>query len=154
MDPDFVPSKYMNRSTTDYIDFRLAEVILNHAEAVAESGNGDAGLAAQGINALRHRAAHQSDIPLTLENVLRERRVELVFENKRYWDLTRRREYHTRFFNTIRHSLIPVYDLRVMKYIFIRAYVPWAVPNTFLEKYYYRSIPGIGANSLIQNPQY
>ena len=154
LDPAFIPSKYMNRSTTDYIDFRLAEVILNHAEAVTESGSGDAALAAQGLNSLRHRAAHQSDIPLTLENVLRERRVELVFENKRYWDLTRRREYHTLFFNTTRHALIPVYDLRVMKYIFIRAYVPWAVPNTFLEKYYYRSIPGVGANGLVQNPQY
>ena len=154
LDTKFIPSRFMNRSTTDYIDFRLAEVMLNHAEAVVESGNGDATLAAQGINALRHRAAHPTDIPLTLENVLRERRVELVFENKRYWDLTRRREYHTLFSNTIRHALIPVYDLRVMKYIFIRAYVPWAVPNTFLEKFYYRSIPGIGTNGLIQNPQY
>lgn len=154
LDPAFIPSRFMNRSTTDYIDFRLAEVILNHAEAVAESGSGDAVLAAQGLNALRRRAAHTTDIPLTLENVLRERRVELVFENKRYWDLTRRREYHTMFFNTIRHALIPVYDLRTMKYIFIRAYVPRAIPNTFPEKYYYKRIPGVATNGLVQNPQH
>ncbi|MEN8155521.1 MAG: RagB/SusD family nutrient uptake outer membrane protein [Bacteroidota bacterium] len=154
LDSEFVPSQLMNQSTTDYIDFRLAEVILNHAEAVIESGSGDATLASKGINSLRHRAAHQSDIPFTFENVMRERRVELVFENKRYWDLTRRREYHTLFYNTIRHSLVPVLDLRTMKYIFIRKYVFNAVPNTFLEKYYYKIIPGIATNGLTQNPQY
>ena len=154
LDTEFVPTQMMNQSTTDWIDFRYGEILLNHAEAVVESGTGNAALAAQGLNDLRRRAAHVSDIPLTLENVLRERRVELVYENKRYWDLTRRREYHVAFFSTIRHSLVPVLDLRTMKYIFIRKQVYNAIPNTFFEKLYYRSIPGIGTNGLVQNPQY
>ncbi len=154
LDSKFVPTEYMNQSTTGWIDFRLAEIFLNYAEAVVESGQGDATLAEQGLNAIRKRAAHKTNIPLTLENVLRERRVEMAFENVRYWDLERRREYHTLFHNTIRHALIPVFDLRTKKYIFIRSLVPWAIPNSFFERYYYKIIPGIGSNGLIQNPQY
>jgi len=58
---------------------------------------GDPVLAAEGLNIIRKRAAHTTNIPLTIENVLRERRIELVYENKRYWDLIRRREYHELF---------------------------------------------------------
>jgi hypothetical protein len=88
--------------------------------------------------------------------VIRERRVELAFENKRFWDLVRRREYHTVFNNTMRHALLPILDLRVTpaKYIFVRINVPRSNPSTFDYRQYYRSIPGIGANGLVQNPQY
>ncbi len=154
LDSKFVPTQYMNQSTTGWIDFRYGEILLNYAEAVVESGAGDAGIAEKAINDIRKRAAHTTNIPLTLENVLRERRVEMVFENKRYWDLTRRREYHTLFHNTIRHALIPVFDLRTMKYLFVRTTVPWAIPNTFYERYYYKEIPDVSTSGLIQNPQY
>ena len=154
LDSQYVPILGWNYSTTDWIDFRLAEVLCDYAEAVLESGAGDPVLAAKGINDLRHRAAHVDDILLTIENVLRERRVEMVFENKRYWDLIRRREWHTMFFATYRHSLMPVIDLRTMKYIFVRAIVPRTNPMTFNDAWYYKSIPGIGTNGLVQNPQY
>ncbi len=154
LNSEFVPSQLMNQSTTDWIDFRLAEVLLNYAEAVVESGKGDPSLAEKAINDIRHRAAHKTNIPLTLENVLRERRVELVFEHQRYWDLMRRREYHTEFSSRIRKALVPIFDTRTLKYIFVRQNVPWAVPNTFYVKYYYKVIPGISTNELVQNPQY
>lgn len=151
---DYVPKLGWNFSTTDWIDFRLGEVLLNYAEAVVESGSGDEALAAKCINDLRHRAAHTTDIPLTLENVERERRVELAFENKRYWDLIRKREYHTRFFQTYRHSLVPIHDLRTMKYIFVRKEILNTNPHTFIDAWYYKMIPEVGSNGLIQNPQY
>lgn len=154
LDSGYVPRLGWNFSTTDWIDFRYAEVFLNYAEAVVESGNGDQDLAAKAVNDLRKRAAHTVDIPLTLENVLRERRVELVYENKRYWDLIRRREYHEKFDNTKRTALVPVFDLRTMKYIFARQYVSRTDGKTFLTQWYYKSIPGIASNGLIQNPQY
>ncbi|MEN8155534.1 MAG: RagB/SusD family nutrient uptake outer membrane protein [Bacteroidota bacterium] len=154
LDSQYVPKLGWNYSLTDWIDFRYAEVLLNYAEAVVESGAGDAALAEEVINDIRHRAAHTTDIPLSLENVLRERRVELAFENKRYWDLIRRREYHTAFFQTNRHSLVPILDLRTMKYIFVRKVILNTNPHTFLEAWYYKAIPGIGSNGLIQNPQY
>lgn len=151
-----------NSSTTSYIDMRLAEIYLNYAEAVVEnsSGYGDQTLAKQYINALRHRAGHIDNISLTLENVLKERRVELAFEGKRFWDMMRRREFHTEFSgNRIRKVLIPMLDLRepTPKYVFVRAnYFTDESKGgyTFQSTSYYRGIPGINTNGLVQNPGY
>jgi hypothetical protein len=145
-----------NQGITDFMDFRYAEILLNYAEAVVESGLGDATVASQAINDIRKRAGHTVDIPLNIENVMRERRVELAFENKRYWDLVRRRDYHILFNQTRIHSILPLLDLRVSppQYIFVRANTPNVNPRTFDYKWYYRPIPGIGANGLVQNPQY
>lgn len=145
-----------NQSTTDFMDFRYAEILLNYAEAVLESGLGDATRAEQAMNETRRRAAHTEAIPLTLENLMRERRVELAFENKRYWDLIRRREYHLEFDQRRMKALFPMLDLRTdpPQYIFVRAFAPNLNPRTFDYKWYYRPIPGIGANGLTQNPQY
>jgi hypothetical protein len=145
-------------STTPYIDFRLPEIYLNYAEAVIESGKGDAGAAKTYLNEIRHRAAHKDDIPLTIENVLKERRVELAFEGQRYWDLVRRRDYHTQFVATRRKALLPILDLRqgTPKYIFERAdnMTDINYSATFYEKYYYRPIPDVTNNKLVQNPEY
>ena len=143
----------------DYIDFRFAEILLNYAEAVVESNymKDDAQNQAYiALNRIRHRAAHTVNIPLTIQNVQRERLVELAFENKRFWDLIRRREFHTLFHSKKRHALQPILDLRVTpaKYIFVRSEIQNSWPATFYEQQYYRPIPGIGSNDLIQNPQY
>ncbi len=148
-----------SKGTTDYIDFRYAEVLLNYAEAVVESGindNNAVSKATDALNATRRRAGHTNNIQLTIGNVQRERRVEFAFENKRFWDLMRRREYHTLFKNTIVHALLPLVDLRVSpaQYIFVRTEVPRGWRYTFDLRQYYRYIPDIGSNGLIQNPQY
>ena len=70
------------QSTTDFMDFRYAEILLNFAEAVVEKGETDGNLldmAKKGLNDLRKRAAHTTEVDLTLDNVLRERRIELAF---------------------------------------------------------------------------
>jgi hypothetical protein len=144
-------------STTSWIDMRLAEIYLNYAEAVVESGKGDAVAAASYINALRKRAGHRDNIPLTLDNVLKERRVELAFEGLRYWDMARRREYHTFFTAGKRHALIPMIDLREPspKFIFARVnlyYDEQAGGRTFNPNSYYFSIPGRNTNNLVPNP--
>lgn len=146
-------------STQDWMEFRYAEILLNYAESVVESGyseNGAQQTANTALNATRHRAGHKADIPLTIENVQRERRVELAFENKRWWDLIRRREFHEVFNNNIQTALCPVLDLRVSppKYIFVRKYIIREVPLTFPTYMYYSPIPGIGSNDLVQNPNY
>jgi len=138
----------------DWIEFRYGEVLLNYMESVVESGQGDVSKAEEYLNDLRHRAGHTTNISLTLENVLRERRIELAFENKRIWDLTRRREYHKVFDNTYRHSLVPVLDLRTMKYLFVRSRVSRTHAWSYPTQWYYKIIPGISSNNLIQNPQY
>jgi len=145
-----------NQTVSDWADFRYAEILLIYAEAIVESGSGKIEEGAKALNDIRRRAGHTKDIPLTIDNVIRERRVELAFENKRFWDLVRRREYHTLFNNSVRHALIPVLDLRVSpaKYIFIRQTIQRLNPATFDYKQYYRYIPGVGSNGLVQNPQY
>jgi hypothetical protein len=146
-----------NNSTSDWAEFRFAEVLLNMAEAVVESGQGDVAAATKALNDVRKRAGHTTNITLTSENVQRERRVELAFENKRFWDLIRRREFHTEFNNRFLHSLLPLQDLRALpdiKYIFVRVNVPNTNTKTFQPRSYYRFIPGIGSNGLVQNPQY
>jgi len=152
-------SSNWNSITTPFIDIRLAEVYLNYAEAVVESGKGDAALAAKCLNDLRHRAAHTDNIPLTLTNVLKERRVELAFESKRYWDMIRRRENHQYFNSGMRSALVPMVDLReaTPKYIFVRAnFHGDELQNgrTFAPQSYYRAIQGTSTNGLIQNPEY
>ncbi|WP_158861126.1 RagB/SusD family nutrient uptake outer membrane protein [Lunatibacter salilacus] len=143
-----------NQSTSDWIEFRYAEILLNYAEAVTESGLGDETEAAQAINDIRRRAGHTVAIPLTISNVMRERTVELAFENKRWWDLIRRRERHEVFEAQISHALLPILDLRInpVQYIFVRANVHNMNPRTFLIRDYYLSIPGVGASGVIQNP--
>ena len=145
-----------NQGTLDYMDFRYAEILLNYAEAVVESGLGDPGLAQTVINDIRRRAGHTSEIPLTLDNVMRERRVEMAFEHKRWWDLVRRREFHEKFNNFYWNALLPVLDLREdpPKYIMVRDRAPNYTPQTWNVMWYYRGIPGIGASGLVQNPMY
>ncbi|MCU0458805.1 MAG: RagB/SusD family nutrient uptake outer membrane protein [Bacteroidales bacterium] len=145
--------------TTPYIDFRLGEIYLNYAEAAVESGQGSASLASQYLNALRRRAGHTDNIPATIENILKERRVELAFEGHRYWDLVRRRDSHLAFNKTTRKALVPILDLRENppKYFFVRAN-NWPDNNaggrTFETKSYYLPIPDISTSGLVQNPQY
>ena len=147
-------------STTSYIDMRLAEVYLNYAEAVVENGSGfgDKELAENYLNALRRRAGHTDRISLTLENVLNERRVEMAFEGKRFWDMNRRREFHTEFSNNrIRKALVPMLDLRGAepKYVFARVNYfgdETRGGRTFQNINYYRGIPNIATNGLVQNP--
>ena len=155
---DKMPAGVQASSTTTWIDMRLAEVYLNYAAAVVESGKGDKTKAAQYLNAIRKRAAHTDDIPLTLDNVLKERKVELFGEGQRYWDAFRRREMTDRWNNGMRHGLMPILDLRdgTPKYVFLRINQKndETTPRTFQMQYYYLNIPGTDVNKLIQNPGY
>ena len=155
---DKMPAGVQASSTTTWIDMRLAEVYLNYAEAVVESGKGDKGKAAQYLNDIRKRAAHTDDIPLTLDNVLKERKVELFGEGQRYWDAFRRREMTDRWNNGMRHGLMPVLDLRdgTPKYVFLRINQKndEMTPRTFQMQNYYLGIPDTNINRLVQNPGY
>ena len=158
-DTKSVSTPALGGSTQPYIEFRLAEMHLNYAEAAIESGQGDATLAKTYLNAIRKRAGHTDQIPATLENILKERRVEFVFEGTRFWDLWRRREFHTVFNNSKRYSLVPIQDLRMdpPQYVFLRVtnyYDQAAGGRTFHPQTYYGEIPGVATNNLIQNPGY
>ncbi len=88
-----------NVSTTDYMELRFAEVILNLAEAAIGIDRLDEGL--EGIKAIRERAGLENndgsyglsdavgDRDMLFAAVLRERQIEFAYEGKRFWDLRR-----------------------------------------------------------------
>ncbi|MGL5564033.1 MAG: RagB/SusD family nutrient uptake outer membrane protein [Tannerellaceae bacterium] len=70
--------------------FRMGEIYLIAAEAAMELG--DQGNALKYINAVRERAGISLlTQTVTIDDIVQERRVELAFENHRYWDLKRLR---------------------------------------------------------------
>ena len=149
-------------STNPWPDIRYAEVLLNYAEAVAESGQGDAALAKKCLNDIRHRAAFKDDIDLTVDNVLHERRVELAFEDDLSFTLHRRREFAFGASNAQRkRALVPMVDLRGSepKYILVRANVyhgdvSFNRNGLFISDYrsYYGAIPNQAKNQIEKNP--
>lgn len=153
---------------TFWYDIRYAEILLNYCEAVLESGTTAKNtLAAQYLNDIRHRAAFTDNIPLTIDNVLRQRRLELAFESDYLYTLHRRREFYNRNTDPIlvarRHALTPVVDLRDLpggtpKYIFVRSIffqedIGGMSPD-FSMNYlnYYLKMPDYGTNLYEPNP--
>ncbi|MDA3894303.1 MAG: RagB/SusD family nutrient uptake outer membrane protein [Salinivirgaceae bacterium] len=82
------------KSQTSWKEIRLAEVLLNYAEAQNEAAAGPDASVYTAINAVRTRAG-QPDLPTGLskeemfERIVQERKVELVGEGHRYWDIRR-----------------------------------------------------------------
>lgn len=157
-----------NNSTQAWIEIRYAEVLLNQAEAAYELYlAGQAGTylttAFTNINSIRERAGATllaSAADLNSINIVRtERRKELAFENKTYWDLKRWRilydeqnNRHWRILNTYYSTDAQKYFLSVkfqeprggFQYIF-----------TFDTRYYYQQIPQAEINknpNTKQNP--
>ncbi|MGQ8337485.1 RagB/SusD family nutrient uptake outer membrane protein [Sunxiuqinia sp. A32] len=74
-------------SSTDFLVFRLGEILLNYAEAAYELNRPDDALNA--VNQIRERAGIATLSSIDREKIRHERKVELLFENHRYWDLRR-----------------------------------------------------------------
>jgi len=72
--------------------FRFAEALLIAAEAAMELNQQPE--AVSYINQIRARAGIQPLTNVTLDDIIRERRVEFAFEDHRYWDLKRFRRAH------------------------------------------------------------
>jgi hypothetical protein len=70
----------------NYIEIRLADTYLMHAEALVRSGNPSD--AQQWLDKVRLRAGLPI-VPATLENIYHERRLELATEGHRFFDLVR-----------------------------------------------------------------
>lgn len=91
-----VDSYYEGLTCQDAVVLRLGETVLNLAEAAVElSSDGNASYmdyAQLWFDRLRSDHGGLPPKTMTLESVRHERRVELMFENHRYWDLKR---WHT-----------------------------------------------------------
>ena len=76
----------------DWIVLRYADVLLMHVEAImGGTGNANSAPALNSFNAVRNRAglANDANDVITQDELLLERRVELAFENQRFFDLLR-----------------------------------------------------------------
>lgn len=148
----------------NWVAYRWAEVLLNYAEAVNEAYGPDvvqAGFAMSAREALqqvRNRAS--ADLPAVTASdkdsfrkaVKHERRVELAFEDHRYWDLLRWKDAMEVLNN-------PILGVKVAKNGNTFSYeVAEVATRTFYERNYYlpflRSEIENSNNTLEQNPQY
>ena len=140
-----------NTVETNSLIFRYGEILLNFAEASVELGKNQEAL--EKLNEVRKRAGIKTKTSVSIDDVRRERRVELAFENHRYWDLVRWRQAHIVMNNTRFSALIPWLDYKTGKYIFEKDVNTTNLAKTFLNKNYYQPIPGIDQNEMLeQNP--
>jgi len=171
----------VHMSEQGWIEMRYAEVLLNRAEAAFELyllGETDVDYQADAfkcINQIRERAgavmlADKTEldagatvnvgnlaVPKGLHTIMIERKKELFFENKIWWDMKRWRTSDQELNNTRWRMLNPFYVVENGKYVFD---IRWEERNktyTFDINWYYERIPTseINKNSnLIQNIGY
>jgi hypothetical protein len=145
-----------SKSSTDYQIFRYAETLLNYAEAAFELGKTADALDA--VNQIRSRAGIATLTTIDMAKIRKERKVELAFENHRYWDLRRWRIATTEL-SINRSGLRYILDFTTKKYKLevVKNINGTAVPVKFYEYNYYFPITlkRTGANpSLVENPGY
>lgn len=155
LDPTANNMIWLMESRTDYSIFRFAETLLNFAEAAFELGRADEALTA--VNRIRNRAGVKVLTSITMDKIRHERRVELAFENHRYWDLRRWRTAEadlTRSFSGVQYVL----DYTTRKYkVLIYDEIDGDQRPTFPKRCYYFPITKarISQNkNLIENPGY
>ncbi|ASU36578.1 RagB/SusD family nutrient uptake outer membrane protein [Mucilaginibacter xinganensis] len=168
LDPNKPTSEVLeNHSDETWIELRYAEVLLNRAEAAVELnalGDQSAGYlqdAFIAINQIRERAGADlltSAAALTDINIVRkERKKELGFENKTWWDLRRWRTIDKEQNSTIYRVLMPFYSAIDKKYFFDARPDERNARYTFDSRWYYEQIPQgeiAKSQNLIQNPGY
>jgi starch-binding outer membrane protein, SusD/RagB family len=110
-----VAAVYAFDSNVDFIALRFAEVLLNLAESASKTGKIEESY--EHLKAIRKRAGIEPGLNNLYglavgmnkeqmhEAVLNERRIELAFENHRYWDLRRNRLFENKLNGTRRHGL-------------------------------------------------
>jgi len=168
LNPNLATSQVLeNNEAQPWIEMRYAEVLLNRAEAAFELNvAGQSGTtnyqqdAFDDINQIRLRAG----APLlassginAIDTIRTERRKELAFENKTYWDLKRWRIFAKEQNGTIYRILMPFYSSQSGKYFFDARTDERNAVYTYDPRWYYEQIPQ-GAISkstnLIQNAGY
>jgi len=113
---DYTPF-FTERSSTDWIEIRFAEVLLNLAECAAELGKIDEAYVL--LRQIRQRAGIEPGInnryglkenlsgAQLINAIMLERKIEFAYEGKRYWDLRRRKLFSTELNGSKRHGLLP-----------------------------------------------
>lgn len=156
MEMDFFPRFSISgdaRNFNPYIEMRYAEVLLNYAEALLNLGKADEAVIY--INLIRARKGVEmpalTAAQLTWERYMNERRVELAFEQQRFFDAKRWNIAQDAFVNLMGISIKKTNGNTVYTPVLVekRVYSPkmdiFPIPQAELDKY--RSvIPGFKQN--------
>lgn len=156
LDPSTNNMSWLCESRTDYQIFRFAEILLNYAEAAFELGRTADALDA--INQIRRRAGIKELANIDRDKIRHERKIELAFENHRYWDLRRWREAETALTRSF-SGLQYIYDYNSGKFkvVVIDKVDGSTASPTFFNKNYNFPITKArrAANpNLVENPGY
>jgi hypothetical protein len=154
-----------NRSEQSWIEIRYAEVLLNRAEAAYELHSAGQGAnyltqALTDLNAIRERAGASLATLAELNSVdviRKERRKELAFENKTWWDLKRWRIIDKEQNGTQWRILNAIFASNAMKYFFDDRPDERNTRFTFDPRWYYQQIPAAvitKSPTIVQNPGY
>lgn len=138
-----------NRSDQAWIEMRYAEVLLNQAEAAYELFTAGQGITYQAtaltnLNLIRERAGATLATLGTLTGIdviRKERRKELAFENKTWWDLKRWRILDKEQNNTVFRALWGFYVAQTNQIFYDDHYDERNTTYTFDPKWYYEAIP-------------
>jgi len=145
-----------NSSEVDKFTIRYAEVLLNYAEAQLELVNEPE--ARIYINMVRDRAGLPALAAVTMDDLRRERYVELAFEDNCYWDWKRWRISHVNMSAKNTRGLWPIFDAVNNKYVFKEFNLATNLfQKTYYPHMYYFRIPTAILNAnlqLVQNPGY
>lgn len=156
-----------NRSDQTWIELRYAEILLNRAEAAYElflAGRSETdyqGDAFDCITQIQERAGANiltNKVALnSIEIIRKERRKELGFENKIWWDLKRWRILDKEQNSTTYRILMPFYAEKAGKWFYDDRFDEQNVVYTWDSRWYYQMIPNddITKNpNILQNPGY
>lgn len=131
-------------STQSWVEFRLGEIYLNYAEAM--NNLNDPGTAKTYVDLVRARAQMPS-LPGGLNAtamgaaIMHERKIELAYENHRYWDLRRWRTAVKVLNNKTFHGMQITLINGVYNYEVIEADLGASSPRVFTDAYYLLPIP-------------
>lgn len=150
--------------SVDWIELRYAEVLLSKAEAavnilgeVVDGKTVTIADAVEPINLIRRRAGTTELTGVDEDLVKRERRCELAFENRTFWDLKRWHMYEQVIQNKTFSALYPYYVVDEGKYIF-KIHERSEIRYTYEAKSYYApistSVIAKSNRAIIQNPGY
>ena len=165
VNPDMPTASVLeNHSVQTWIEMRYAEVLLNRAEAAFELNlAGVTGVdytqdAKDCINLIRNRAgANLLTTAFTIDTVRKERRKELAFENKTWWDLKRWRIIDDEQNATYYRTLMAFYADYANGYFFDARNDERGNTYTFNTTWFYLGIATseiAKSPNLVQNPGY
>jgi hypothetical protein len=158
LDPKYAVNGDHQLSSANFVIFRFAEVLLNYAEAKNEATGPDATVY-EAINNVRNRS-ELPPLPAGLTQaqmrvaIHRERRVELAFEEKRWYDLMRLKLAEKNLNGSL-HAM--VIEQSGGKWVYRVVPAPEGARTFYKEKNYLFPIPQSALDrneKLVQNPNY